>query len=84
MQIKGKILTIAGIVVIFGYFIWESLQDPDFSDPNAIIMVGADTLGRDWGAIANQQAVQQAGTAAPNGSRRMHTVRAMPLCTDRD
>jgi dihydrofolate reductase len=68
MQIKGKILTIAGIVVIFGYFIWESFNQPDFSDPNAVIMVGADTLGRDWGAIADQQAAQQAGTAAPTGS----------------
>ena len=31
MQIKGKIFTIAGIVLIFGYFISESFKDP--SDP---------------------------------------------------
>lgn len=53
MQIKGKILTIAGIVLIFGYFIKESFKSP--SDPTQVVMVGNDTLGRDWGAIANQK-----------------------------
>jgi hypothetical protein len=52
MQIKGKILTIAGIVLIFGYFISESFKDP--SDPTQVVMVGNDTLGRDWGAMAEQ------------------------------
>ena len=28
MQIRGKILTIAGIVLMFGYFIKDSLRDP--------------------------------------------------------
>ena len=52
MQIKGKILTIAGIIMIFGYFISESFKDP--SDPTQVVMVGNDTLGRDWGAMAEQ------------------------------
>ena len=52
MQIKGKIFTIAGIVLIFGYFISESFKDP--SDPTQVVMVGNDTLGRDWGAMAEQ------------------------------
>ncbi len=49
----GKIFTIAGIVLVFGYFIMESLRDP--SDPTAVVMVGNDTLGRDWGAMADQR-----------------------------
>lgn len=53
MQIRGKILTIAGIVLIFGYFIKESFVNP--IDPTQVVMVGKDTLGRDWGAIANQK-----------------------------
>ncbi|HNY55585.1 MAG: hypothetical protein IPP60_08880 [Sphingobacteriales bacterium] len=52
MQIRGKILTIAGIVLMFGYFIKDSLRDP--YDPTQITMVGNDTLGRDWGAMAEQ------------------------------
>lgn len=55
MQIRGKILTIAGIVLIFGYFIKESFRNPLAADPNQIIMVGKDTLGRDWGAMADQR-----------------------------
>jgi hypothetical protein len=50
---KGKILTIAGIVLIFGYFIAESFRNP--SDPTQIVMIGDDTLGRDWGAMAEQK-----------------------------
>ena len=52
MQIKGKILTIAGIVLIFGYFISESFKDT--TDPTQVVMIGNDTLGRDWGALADQ------------------------------
>lgn len=56
MQIKGKIFTIIGIVLVFGYFIKDALQDPVASNPEAIVIVGQDTLGRDWGAqAANQQ-----------------------------
>lgn len=55
MQIRGKILTIIGIVLIFGYFIRESFVNPSVSNPNQIIMVGNDTLGRDWGAMADQR-----------------------------
>lgn len=51
---KGKLLTIAGIVLIFGYFITESIKN-DTSDPTKIVIVGTDTLGRDWGAIADQK-----------------------------
>ena len=52
---KGKILTIAGIVLIFGYFIMESFRNPSSIDPNQVVMVGKDTLGRDWGAMADQR-----------------------------
>ncbi|MEN9448426.1 MAG: hypothetical protein RJA25_1716 [Bacteroidota bacterium] len=52
MQIKGKILTIVGIVLIFGYFIVDSVKP---YDPTQVVMVGNDTLGRDWGAMALQQ-----------------------------
>jgi hypothetical protein len=52
MQIKGKIFTIAGIVLIFGYFISESFKDT--TDPTQVVMIGNDTLGRDWGALADQ------------------------------
>lgn len=55
MQIRGKILTIIGIVLIFGYFIRESFVNPSVSNPSQIIMVGNDTLGRDWGAMADQR-----------------------------
>jgi hypothetical protein len=55
MQIRGKILTITGIVLIFGYFIRESFVNPSVSNPSQIIMVGNDTLGRDWGALAEQR-----------------------------
>ncbi len=61
MQIKGKIFTIAGIVLVFGYFIMDSLRVPTASNSEAIIMVGNDTLGRDWGAQAAQ--LQQAALA---------------------
>ena len=37
MQIKGKILTIAGIVLIFGYFISESFKDT--TDPTQVVMI---------------------------------------------
>lgn len=52
MQIKGKILTIAGIVLIFGYFILDSFKSPQ--DATQVVMVGNDTLGKDWGALADQ------------------------------
>lgn len=48
---RGKFFTIIGIVLIFGYFIMESFKDP--SDPTQVVMVGNDTLGRDWGAQAD-------------------------------
>ncbi len=54
MQIKGKIFTIAGIVLLFGYFIKDSFKDP--YDPTQVVMIGNDTLGRDWGAMAEQVA----------------------------
>lgn len=53
---RGKLLTIAGIVLIFGYFIMESFRNPSSTDPTQVVMVGKDTLGRDWGAIADQKA----------------------------
>lgn len=52
MQIKGKIFTIIGIVLLFGYLIKDSLKDP--YDPTQVVMVNNDTLGRDWGALAEK------------------------------
>lgn len=54
MQIKGKIFTIIGIVLLFGYFIKDSINPYDPSKD--VIMIGNDTLGRDWGAMAEQNA----------------------------
>lgn len=56
---KGKLLTIAGIIFVFGYFISESLKN-DSSDPTQVVIVGNDTLGRDWGAMAEQKAKEVA------------------------
>lgn len=50
---KGKIFTIIGIVAIFGYFISESFKNT--YDPTKIVLSGLDTLGQDWGAIADQR-----------------------------
>lgn len=55
MQIRGKIFTIIGIVLLFGYFIKDSFRDS--YDPSQVVMVGNDTLGRDWGAMAEQAAL---------------------------
>ena len=57
MQIRGKIFTIIGIVLIFGYFISDSLKDP--YDPTQVVLIGNDTLGRDWSAFAEANAKQQ-------------------------
>lgn len=57
MQIRGKIFTIIGIVLIFGYFIQDSFKDP--YDPTQVVMIGNDTLGRDWGAIAERVAYEK-------------------------
>lgn len=50
---KGKLFTIIGIVAIFGYFISESFKNT--YDPTKIVLSGLDTLGQDWGAIADQR-----------------------------
>lgn len=56
-----KIPTILGIVFIFGFFFWD-LVSSDASDPTKIVLSGNDTLGRDWGAMAEQKLKdQQAG-----------------------
>jgi hypothetical protein len=52
---RYKIPTIIGIVLIFGYFIMESFKNPSSIDPTQVVMVGKDTLGRDWGAIADRK-----------------------------
>lgn len=57
-KVKGKILTIIGIVLIFGYFIVDSVKP---YDPTQVVMVGNDTLGRDWGAMAAELERQEAG-----------------------
>lgn len=53
---KGKIFTIIGIVAIFGYFISESFKNT--YDPTKIVLSGTDTLGQDWGAIADQKLME--------------------------
>jgi hypothetical protein len=73
---KGKFITVIGIVLIFGYFIMESFKNPSSVDPSQVVMVGKDTLGRDWGAIADQKAkekedmlkMQEGGTSTASGS----------------
>jgi hypothetical protein len=57
---RYKIPTIIGIVLIFGYFIRESFRNPTSLDPTQIVIVGKDTLGRDWGAIADQRERERA------------------------
>jgi len=63
---KGKIFTIAGIVMIFGYFISESLKNP--TDPTQVILIGNDTLGQDWGAIADQKMREAADAISQNNA----------------
>ena len=62
---KGKFFTIIGIVLLFGYFIKDSITP---YDPTQVVMVGNDTLGRDWGAIAEQKARQNAQNSADNSA----------------
>lgn len=72
---RGKFFTVIGIVLIFGYFIMESFKDP--SDPTQVVMIGNDTLGKDWGAQAdardreialqNGTLVEEGGDAENNG-----------------
>ena len=49
-----KIPTIFGIVLIFGFFFWDSISN-DTSDPTKIVLSDKDTLGRNWDAIAEQK-----------------------------
>lgn len=65
MQIRGKILTITGIVLMFGYFIRDSLKAP--YDPTQVVMIGNDTLGRDWGAMAEQLAKDRMPQSSEEG-----------------
>mgnify|MGYP000869302075 CR=1 FL=1 len=58
---RGKLITIIGIVLVFGYFITESIRN-NASDPTQIVIVGNDTLGRDWGAIAEQKLLEASQT----------------------
>ncbi|MFN8296637.1 MAG: hypothetical protein U0T69_10600 [Chitinophagales bacterium] len=80
MQIRGKILTIIGIVLIFGYFIRDSIVSPSSSSVNQIIMIGNDTLGKNWGAIADQKEQGQQsgrdneGTAVTSSSDENNTI----------
>lgn len=63
MQIKGKIFTIIGIVLLFGYFIMDSITP---SNPSQVVLIGNDTLGRDWGAMAEQVARSRQQIEAEN------------------
>lgn len=60
---KGKFFTIIGIVAIFGYFISESFKNT--YDPTKIVLSGTDTLGQDWGAIAEQKLMEANAQANP-------------------
>lgn len=60
---KGKLFTIIGIILMFGYFIKDSITP---YDPTQVVMVGNDTLGRDWGAMAEQKARQNAQANTEN------------------
>lgn len=86
MQIKGKLFTIAGIVLIFGYFILDSIKNPTSQDPTAIVIVGGDTLGRDWGALADQrereQQLAEAGLTEPKEEEIPVTVK--PLISEQE
>src|SRR4051812_33147086 len=62
---KFRLPTLAGIVLIFGYFIRESFVMPSSLDPTQVVMVGNDTLGRDWGAMADAR--DRAKAAMLNG-----------------
>lgn len=72
---KGKIFTIAGIVLIFGYFIWDSLHDP-INTPGAVVLSGNDTLGRDWGAAAEAKEKAAAEANASNATSDQPLVTA--------
>ncbi len=61
-----KIPTILGLVLIFGFFFWDSIKN-DTSDPTKIVLSGNDTLGRDWDAIANQKAASKIEAAEEIG-----------------
>ena len=74
---KGKIFTIVGIVAIFGYFISESFKNT--YDPTKIVLSGTDTLGQDWGAIADQKLMEANAQANPNGNNGEVVVLLLPL-----
>ena len=63
---KGKIFTILGIVAIFGFFISESFKNS--YDSTKIVLSGTDTLGQDWGAIADQKLMEANAQGNPNGN----------------
>ena len=64
---KYRIFTISGIVLLFGYFIMDSFRNASsIDDPNRVVMVGGDTLGRDWGAQADER--ERAKKAQAEGS----------------
>ncbi|MDB5227842.1 MAG: hypothetical protein JWN78_2035 [Bacteroidota bacterium] len=78
---KYRILTISGIVLLFGYFIMDSFKNSSsLEDPNRVVLVGGDTLGRDWGAQADERErvkKQQAeGTAADDDGSNTASVNA--------
>lgn len=45
-------------MLIFGFFFWDSFHDGS-GDPTKIVLSGADTLGRDWGAIAEKKVTDE-------------------------
>ena len=71
MQIRGKILTIAGIILMFGYFIKDSLNS---YDPTQVVMIGNDTLGRDWGALAEQVAKDKMQQSSDEDGVALQTI----------
>jgi len=71
MQIRGKIFTIIGIVLMFGYFIKDSMRSYESTEA---IMLGDDTLGRDWGAMAEQIAQSRMQIQAENSTTESYDM----------
>lgn len=74
---KGKIFTIAGIVLIFGYFIWDSFHDP-LKNPGEVVLSGNDTLGKDWGAAADAKEAAAKKSAEPQSGANAGNSTASP------
>lgn len=85
-----KIPTILGIVLIFGFFFWDSISN-DTSDPTKIVLSDKDTLGRNWDAIAEernlklkQQTEMNAVDIVESGKNEITPMSMRPLLSPSD